>query len=320
MAIDNQRTITLRRRYLILSLLILGLMAVSLLAIETARPGVFRRKLRLAHYWLTGYVQVDGHMIYFDPQDPSDLTRIIVSTHEYDPEETAAVRSLLRRGDTFIDVGANIGWYTIMASDVVGKEGRVIAFEPSPPSFDILRRNVNINKLNNVKIEQKALSNKRGTVAFHIEGAYSRLQEIHLDRKDVEVEAVPLDEYLKDFRGEIGMMKIDTEGAEGLILAGMRGILRNNPPRAIMLEFTPRLYPKTGFDPEAMLRELHEFGYEIYSYERSARLPLSEAQIPAFVREADENHHLNIFLKHKGARHPREWDERNPVVVKQYFP
>jgi FkbM family methyltransferase len=311
MTIDNQRTISLRRRYLILSLLILGLIAVSLLAIETARPGAFRRKLRLAHYWLTGYVQVDGHMIYLDPQDPSILTPTIVRYHEWEPEVTAAIRSLLRRGDTFIDVGANIGWFTIMASDIVGKEGRVIAFEPAPPIFDLLRRNVDINKFTNIKIEQKALSDKRGTVPFQVGGAGSHMlrstvEQDRLVKNAVEVEAVPLDEYLKDFRGDIALMKIDTEGAEGLILAGMRGILRNNPPRAIILEFTPSAYPYTGFDPEAMLREIHDFGYEIYSGRGSASLPISEAQIPAFVREVDVNRAENIILKHKGARYLRE--------------
>ena len=82
---------------------------------------------------------------------------MVLSSGTYEPEETRLFRSKCRPGDTVIDVGANVGWYTVIASKLVGKKGRVIAFEPEPVNFAILKKNVLANGCENVILELKAL-------------------------------------------------------------------------------------------------------------------------------------------------------------------
>lgn len=158
-----------------------------------------------------------------------------------EPEVQQALAELVKPGQTVYDVGANIGFFTILCSRLVGPQGRVYAFEPIPQNLATLRHNVALNGLGNVTIVEKALSSSTGTAemfvspwsAFHslnVEGATK--QEDHgPDVGEVTVQTVTLDEFL---RGEgvraPDLVKIDVEGAELIVLAGMRETLRSVKP------------------------------------------------------------------------------------------
>lgn len=287
-----RRRITARRVNLVLALVIAGLLAIS-----------GDRIARRVRYGLTGAVQVEGLTLYLDPRDEV-ITRMILHDGTWEPSETAVLRSLLRRGDTFIDVGANIGWHTLIAAKAVGPEGHVIAFEPAPVSFEILRHNAEVNGCRNAILVPKALSDKPGSVRLHLsdtnKGHNTILDEPGL-KETIDVEAVPLDDYMKDVAREVALVKIDVEGAEGLVLEGMRETLRKHPQMAILMEFYPALIRRSRFDPAAMLRKFLDAGYEVQviaanSSELSA---IHEAQIPKLVALLDEHEgYVNILVKH----------------------
>jgi FkbM family methyltransferase len=279
------------------------------------------RLVRTIQFRLTGSVSALGNTYYVQPEDKV-ITPTLLRWGVWEPYETQEVREILRPGDTFIDVGADFGWHTVIGAKAVGPTGRVIAFEPVPQNLEYLRRNVAANGCANVKIEPVALSNKSEKLTFHLSrqnlGDHSRLEAA--DRPTaIDVQAVTLDEYLKDDPGKIALIKIDTQGSEGYILEGMRETLRKHPEMAILIEFTPDWLRQTGFDPEATLRELHEQGYEIRYLKNPGRLrkalgyglgvwdsqrtvPLSESQVSAFVKNLPGGWYQDLLIRKRAQR------------------
>jgi FkbM family methyltransferase len=133
-----------------------------------------------------------------------------------------AIESALADGGCFVDAGANIGFYTVLAAKRVGAEGKVIAIEMMPDTAAILRQHVRLNRLDNVEIVEKALSDRDGSqITAHVpEGKYGQASIAGLARgRAVTVETATLDAVLKD-TPSISLMKMDLEGAEELALKG----------------------------------------------------------------------------------------------------
>jgi FkbM family methyltransferase len=148
----------------------------------------------------------------------------------------------VRPGQVVYDVGANIGFFTILCARLVGPEGRVFAFEPMPANVATLRHNIAMNGLENVTVVEKALSFSSGTAelfispwpAFHslnVEGAVKRDNRGRDAGAPIVVETVTLDGFLRGHGGPVpDLVKLDVEGAELLALEGMRETLRTRAP------------------------------------------------------------------------------------------
>ena len=122
-----------------------------------------------------------------------------------------SLRSYVKPGEVVIDIGANVGYYTLIAARLVGETGRVYAFEPDPTNFAILDKNVRLNGFRNVVLEQKAVSNEPGSIELFLhEGAAGdhRIYQFFQDQGAVEVEAVALDDYFEDVNGKIDFEKL----------------------------------------------------------------------------------------------------------------
>ena len=159
----------------------------------------------------------------------------------YEPETTAWLRKNLGFGDCVIDIGANIGYHTLIMADQVGDDGVVFSFEPSPELRAILKRNVTANKYNSrVMVSPKAVGSAEGKADFfvHRDHGQSSLIPRRMTTKVIEVETVSLDYAFSDFRN-IDLVKIDVEGAEPQVLQGMQGLMREHPRMKIIFEFIP---------------------------------------------------------------------------------
>jgi FkbM family methyltransferase len=148
----------------------------------------------------------------------------------------------LREGDTFVDVGASVGYYTLVAADAVGERGRVVAFEPAPSSCSILRRNVRLNGFENVTVEEMAVSNEPGSVKLFLapdnKGDH-RIFDGPERRPWVEVDAVTLDGHFDGARRRVDVLKVDVQGAELAVLEGASRLLDENPGIRVVVEFSP---------------------------------------------------------------------------------
>jgi FkbM family methyltransferase len=162
-------------------------------------------------------------------------------TGDAEPEVQEALAELVRPGQTVYDVGANIGFFTILCSRLVGPQGRVYAFEPIPQNLATLRHNVKLNALENVTIVDRALSAATGTAemfvspwsAFHslnVEGATK--QDNHgPEAGEITVQTVTLDEFVREEGVRApDLVKLDVEGAELVVVEGMRETLSSVKP------------------------------------------------------------------------------------------
>lgn len=184
--------------------------------------------LRPQHIFLA---EVQGQKMWVDPKDTVMSQSLIMSgRHDAEKYETELFKSVVKKGDIVVDIGANIGYYTLIAAKLVGEEGKVYAFEPEPYNFGLLLRNIETNGYKNIIPVQKGISNKRGMSKLFLSpenlGAHT-LYNLDQERKFVEVETITIDEYFES-EEKIDVVKIDVEGAEEIVLDGMQKIIKKN--------------------------------------------------------------------------------------------
>jgi FkbM family methyltransferase len=227
--------------------------------------------------------EVDGVTMSLDLQE---YVQRRVFYGAYERAELALVRKLLRAGDVMVDVGANVGFFTLRAAAAVGSGGRVYALEPVPANVAALRRNVELNGFANVEVMAVAVAALPGTLVLGLEdhtgtdlapgrdGTSGNYTEGGAGAR-VEVEAVTLDAVLDRVAGDepVRVLKIDVEGGEPAALAGMGRRLRGDaPPQAILMELNPAALEARGASAEATAGVLSAAGYELFRIGFGGRL------------------------------------------------
>ncbi len=211
----------------------------------------FIRKLhlKLTEYSKPEIIDVFGYKMFLDKQD--DACHSITTDQMTD--ELKVLKKIIKKGDTVIDVGANIGFYTLFFCSLVGKTGKVIAFEPESKNFDILKKNIEMNNLDNVTLHQKAVGSKNSKVKMKISDSIGSHQISNSG--DIEVDCIKLDNYVIN----ANFVKIDAEGYEVEILKGMSKILHQNI--TLMMEFNINLI-KNHSDPIEFFNILSQMNFK----------------------------------------------------------
>lgn len=219
-------------------------------------------------------VKIDGHIIYLDSSDRLELS----VRGSYESFETEIFKKYVKSGDIVLDIGAHIGYYTLIAARIVGDAGRVISFEPEPENFSLLKKNVEANGYKNVSVSQKAVSNQTGGgSAFFIpnRGAGVFLYQKHWltdNPKEMKIETVKVDDYLQS-QGikAVNFIKMDVEGYEDKAVAGMESVLKSGKPLTMLCEFSADTMARNGADPLKHLLNLRDAGSEIYSLDEGTK-------------------------------------------------
>jgi FkbM family methyltransferase len=170
------------------------------------------------------------------------------------------IKPLLRPGSTFVDVGANVGYFTLLASTL---GARVVAYEPTPSVFARLRENVDLNGFQQAQLVNAAVMDKPGTLSLHLSGEDPEANSLFGDGpQSVRVPAVSLDEDLAA-RGieHVDLLKIDAEGAEAFVLDGATRLLSSPNPPAILVEVNAFTLRSAGLQPSDILSRLESHGY-----------------------------------------------------------
>jgi len=189
----------------------------------------------------------------------------------FEEPEYAFVLRFLKKGMVVLDVGANEGYYTLLASKCVGPGGRVIGFEPSPRERRRLRMNLWMNHCTNARVEGLALCSEEGQANFHVvEGAETgcnslRPPDIEGRTRPVQVAVGTLDQYLRQNAIQrVDFMKMDIEGAELSALRGAASLLRTLPRPVLLIEvFEIRTRP-WGYSSRDIVKILTDAGYLLY--------------------------------------------------------
>jgi len=189
----------------------------------------------------------------------------IALSRAWEPRNTELIKSEIREGEVVVDIGAHIGYFTLILSRLVGPNGCVYAFEPDPDNFAILKRNVEMNGCKNVVLEQKAVSDRAGQgvfVGWNLQGLESA--ETKESGESKVVDTVVLDEYFRNESRRISFIKIDVEGHELSALRGAQWILRETDGLRILTEFDSFRWGLVGIRPRAYLDFLSELGFDIF--------------------------------------------------------
>lgn len=194
----------------------------------------------------------------------------------YELEETEIFKNLLSPGMVFIDVGASVGYYSFIASSIVGENGTVYSFEPSKYSYDIFKENICGNNIKNIYPQNVGLGDKECKLElFDSIGTESNTENIHaptfvsqtqpVDNRSMGfVPVIRLDDFC-DRIGikKINLIKIDVEGFEYNVLLGMTRLFESNAVDAVMIEYMqmPPLFTD-GTDSQRMDSMLNGYGFE----------------------------------------------------------
>jgi FkbM family methyltransferase len=194
----------------------------------------------------------------------------------FEETERKFVCKYLRKGDVFIDIGANIGLYTILAGNAIGPTGKIYSFEPCARTFSRLLENVQINNLKNVTCFQVAVSDIKGIKLLYATtnywDAWNSLSKptgnVNSEVKTEIVNTITVDEFAKEYKiiDKITMIKIDVEGWEFKVLKGAYETLNSKKSPIIILEFNKEALISAGYSCSELEKYLKEIGYKLFIY------------------------------------------------------
>lgn len=211
------------------------------------------------------FINVQGSKMYVNPKGlPQSFKKTFQSymiSSTWEELTTEMFKSVVKEGDIIVDLGANIGYYTLLAARLVGKKGKVYAFEPEPMNYSLLLKNIELNGYDNIVAVQKAVSDVNKRVKFFLDskdtGAHSIYQPGNKGQF-LEVESVTLDDFFEGKGHPIDVIKMDVEGAEMAAFTGMDRIIRENENLKMFVEFYFPGIERSGGSPQEFIRRLLE--------------------------------------------------------------
>ncbi len=240
---------------------------------------------------------------------PEYVSSKIGQSGYFEPDLTTMFIDTVRPGMVVYDVGSHFGYFSLLASELVGPEGRVFAFEPTARTFQVVSENA--SRRENITCNNVAAYSRTGEISFWDQGLDgsavnfvvnddSKVDPNHTRKGEkISVPAIRLDEFAAE-HGDPDFLKIDAEGAEGPILEGMTEIIERSHP-AISLEVGDGINQKTGNKPcRDNVNWLLDRGYQVYNYRKCQ---------PALHEVTDSYGYENLFFRHPdwrfAARHSR---------------
>ncbi|MBS3764792.1 MAG: FkbM family methyltransferase [Planctomycetes bacterium] len=251
----------------------------------------------------------DGRWMYLDLRNPVSLPYLLEGDFPCEKIETKLVQKLIKPGDTAIDVGANLGWYTTLLCREIGPKGEVHAIEPNRDAARLLKALKKWHPA--LEVHAIALGEKEQRTDFHIPENWisASLGEIDGPTRKQHTKVVPLDVFLqKDEVHEVDFIKLDAEGAEKQVLKGASATLNNRKPPIWLLELSTKEAARFGHHPS----ELLEAFYRVQSTEYIGYIidpencRLQPMQLPEW-----DDFWLNALLIPKTRQHriPKNWLE-----------
>jgi|SRR3972149_1629278 len=225
---------------------------------------------RLTHFLAKIYlkylpVYLTGRFYYM----PSDRFQILpqILSGQLDNYVFSVMRKYINPGSNIVDIGANIGTYSIFFSDLTGSRGRVFAFEPDSMNLQYLKRNIKLNRVKNITAIRKAVSDRNGKAKLYLSEALTwdhRLFNPPGEKRKYEiVSQVKLDSLL--VAKKIDFIKMDVQGYEDKCLEGMQQIINKNKNLLIFTEFWPKGLKDAGTDPLGLINKIKSLGFKIYT-------------------------------------------------------
>ena len=214
-------------------------------------------------------IALPGYTLAISASD-SSIAYNLLTLGCYESYESSLFLDAVAGRHDVIDIGAHVGYYTLMAANAIRHTGTVWAFEPHPANFALLRDNIESNDLSNVFATNAAASDSPGRASLFVAqdgntGGHSLAAKPGRS-KSIEVRLVRVDDVVPPGT-RISVVKIDAEGSEVEVLRGMRRVLTENRP-LLFAEFFPAAMARAGHDPQEFLAQLESYGYDLAVIDR----------------------------------------------------
>ena len=204
---------------------------------------IFIRKLGFLNYFIREKFKYDEFVFCHDPSDTSVATSILING-TYEEVLLSEIRQTLKSGSVFIDGGANIGFFSLIAAKITGPAGFVIAFEPAPKTYSYLKKNIKINNISNVISSNKGLSSSEKYLSFLLSPNPEENSIIDHNSKDlksgskiINIHTINIDKFCeKNNIQKVDLIKLDIEGQELEAIKGGREILLKNKNIKVIFE------------------------------------------------------------------------------------
>jgi FkbM family methyltransferase len=191
----------------------------------------------------------------------------------FEPDEAQFIHDYLKKGDIFVDIGTNIGLYSLMAAKKVGVDGKVYSFEPVNKTYQRFLENIEINKFKNIISVRKALSDSSGEFEINVScdgfDGWNSFASIIRGSESIKemVETITFDSFFRDeaIWDRISLIKIDVEGWEKFVLLGGEEHFKRPICPTIIIEFVDQNTKNAGYSCKELYLQLKSYGYEIYN-------------------------------------------------------
>lgn len=227
--------------------------------------------------------------MYLRPSEFVDFA-LFYEAHRYEQSERQVLWSHLKQGATFIDVGAHIGFYTLLAAKRVGRQGRVFAFEPDPVTYARLIRNVKANPelASRIHLFERAASDSEGVAQLYRSTAWNMGGNTLAEAEGApatSVETTTLDHiFLQEaFDPRCTVVKIDVEGHEIKVLRGFHKTLSRKDKPILVVEAADQHLRRAGASSEHLVKELKSLGYQLFEIRHPQPRPLDDTRLPSFA-------------------------------------
>lgn len=267
----------------------------------TSPPPVERSHVYLGDYRaLTRTIW--GHKMVVDTRDISLAPHILMDGFWEMWVTNFLMNEVVEPGMSIVEVGANIGYYTVLMASKIGPSGRLCSFEANPSVYEVLYQNIAVNGLlDRVTLVNKAASSHNDVLDFYTLKRYQGSSSVvkfsekfashyHDEVELLKVEAVALDEFLPPTNRKVDLLKMDAEGSEALIYRGMKEIISQNPQLKIVCEFAPGSIAGTGENPRDFLEDLQCQNFNFHRIDGHGKL------VDVTIEDLVQIPHCELFL------------------------
>jgi FkbM family methyltransferase len=212
--------------------------------------------------------------------------------------EMSLFHSCLKPGQIMLDIGANMGVYSLTASNIIGDAGKIIAFEPDDDNFKVLKKNILKNEFKNIDPVPYAVSDKEETIFFETHSLNSGNHQIRKEKTEhgqTSIQAICLDNFLPENQ-KVDIIKIDIQGAEFYAFLGMKKLLSNNPNVIIFSEYWTTGLRNLGIEPSLYINLLKSFDFYIYKIDNKNRKLIKLSYDEIKNNPEYEKNYLNFIL------------------------
>ncbi len=245
-------------------------------------------------------VKIGKYFLFLNPNDPVVSGAIFFNV--YEKSESHFIKSICYEGMNILDIGANIGYYTALFSQLAGERGSVIAIEPDLESYKYLSKSINSFNYKNVLSFRLAASDIKQKLPLFISKENrgdNRLYSTNQKRKTIMVDCLTVDELLEENKIEnLDLIKIDVQGYEPKVLKGMLNIVRSSKKLILLSEFWPEGILQAGESPKEFLTMLRKMQFQLFELKKDGILVLLKpSKDNKFIKKYQGRKYTNIIGK-----------------------